>query len=287
MTKTRWIWVRTDGGETSQAAPTRRPPDGPSALEVVSQSLVEGVRGVLVTWSSREQLRRDSAVMLPKRIKSKSLGMWVVVVGGVAAPGDGRWQLKVAGAWIPNNGLVTISSLWPHPPSNLHSRTIVISCIQKPRVLEVQQGGGLDHATGYIVDLMLAARHHLNFTALLAPTKGMGLLLPNNSYTGMIGVLQRREADMAALDFSPSWERMSVVDFSIPIGEDIVVIISRAPAIVIRPFLLLQIFSPFVSARLFTCLILRGSTVMLQARVRLYFMLQARVRLYGDAAGQS
>lgn len=55
---------------------------------------------------------------------------------------------------------------------------------------------------------------------------------------------------MAALDFTPSWKRTEVVDFSLPIGEDMVVIISRAPAIVVKPFLLLQIFSPTASVTL-------------------------------------
>ncbi|XP_076045692.1 glutamate receptor ionotropic, delta-1-like [Oratosquilla oratoria] len=66
----------------------------------------------------------------------------------------------------------------------------------------------------------------------------------------MVGVLARQEADWGILDFSPSHERNQVAEFSIPFSWDNVVILAKAPDFVVKPFLLLEIFSPLVWAAL-------------------------------------
>lgn len=66
--------MSTDGGK-AESSSTKVVLDGPSALEVVSQSLVEGVRGVLVAWSSRKHLRKQPTVPLLEDIKYKSVDM--------------------------------------------------------------------------------------------------------------------------------------------------------------------------------------------------------------------
>lgn len=52
---------------------------------------------------------------------------------------------------------------------------------------------------------------------------------------------------MSPLDFTPSAERAIVVDFGESYSMDGVVILSRAPFLIPRPFFLLNIFSPVVS----------------------------------------
>ncbi|XP_042225477.1 uncharacterized protein LOC121868705 [Homarus americanus] len=247
--KTHWLWVATDVKETLVYPPSYT--SSPSsvfseALLDVSDALVEGVRGLLIATSSRNRLSGDPSVILPEGLQTEFLDTWVMI-GGVDAPGDGSWRMRLT-ATMTSSGLKVFSPLWPDPPTNFHLRPFRIACIKKPKVFEFDDGDSLEDAGGYIVEMMHVLRQHFNFSGLLVPTEGFGLLMPNGSWNGMVGVLQRREADMAALDFTPSWARTAVVDFSLPIGEDIVVIISRAPSVIIRPFLLLQIFSPFVWA---------------------------------------
>ncbi|XP_071519171.1 glutamate receptor 2-like [Panulirus ornatus] len=222
------------------------------ALERFSDGIVEGMRGVLVAMASRTQSAAPPSAVQHDVHQPRSTHTWVVAVGSVEAPGDGRWYLRQAATYTTHGGLNVSRELWPRPSSNLGLRTVRIACIKKPMVFEFQDRGGgrkgLDEAGGYIVEVMRVVQQHLNFTAVLVATQGFGLLMDNGSWNGMVGVLQRREADMAALDFTPSWRRAQVVDFSRAIGEDAVVIISRAPAPVVKPFLLMQIFTPLVWA---------------------------------------
>ncbi|KAK8378310.1 hypothetical protein O3P69_011063 [Scylla paramamosain] len=57
---------------------------------------------------------------------------------------------------------------------------------------------------------------------------------------------RKARADVSPLDFTPIWQRSLVIDFGRIYSTDTVVIISRAPRALIRPLLLLQIFTPFV-----------------------------------------
>ncbi|KAK7072107.1 hypothetical protein SK128_011320, partial [Halocaridina rubra] len=163
----------------------------------------------------------------------------LVNIASINDPGNGSWSLRRAGVW--ESGHLSIKKpLWPTPPLNLHRRTVRITCIQ---VFEYLKGGSLDDAKGFVGDMMRIIRNSLNFTEILVPADGFGLKEANGSWNGMVGVLYRKEADVAPLDFSPSLSRTEAVEFGQPFGEDVVVILSRAPSIVIKPFLLLQIFS--------------------------------------------
>lgn len=63
-----------------------------------------------------------------------------------------------------------------------------------------------------------------------------------------------QEAEIGAVDFMPNEQRSEVVDFSVPIGQDPVIIFSSAPYLIIKPFLLFQIFSPEVNQAISVCM---------------------------------
>ncbi|XP_068223137.1 glutamate receptor ionotropic, delta-2-like [Palaemon carinicauda] len=240
---TKWIWVVFDSLSQNSTLVTGPPPSASTAtiLATVSESLREGLRGVLIFrertansdhLSEKSQLFQDNS-----HIK----------VAAVEASGNGSWNLTVAGVW--RFGILQkFNGFWPEPSFNFNNRTLRISCINKPMVFEYQKGLGLEAATGYLSDVMRIAQIRLNFSEVLLPTVGFGTPEPNGSWNGMVGVLQRKEADMSPLDFSPSYDRAQVVEFSIPVSEDILIIVSKAPSVVIKPFLILQIFSPFAWA---------------------------------------
>ncbi|KAK7076575.1 hypothetical protein SK128_018483, partial [Halocaridina rubra] len=178
------------------------------ALEDVSKILQEGMRGIMVSMVEETMPSTDSASTQngPFQIKK-----WIKLAA-IEAPGDGSWNLALAATWS-SGRMNTLQNLWPLPSFNLRRRTIRITCLQKPKVFQYNSEGGLDEASGYIIDLMLLLRERLNFTDVLVPTEGFGLLQPNGSYNGMVGVIQRKEADMGALDFTPSHARTKILEF--------------------------------------------------------------------------
>ncbi|KAK3879816.1 hypothetical protein Pcinc_007121 [Petrolisthes cinctipes] len=105
----------------------------------------------------------------------------------------------------------------------------------------------MSDAQGYNADLIRILQSALNFTSIIVPAHGFGSITSNGSWTGMVGALARREADVAPMDFSPSLLRATVVDFGNPYGTDLMVILSKAPSRVIPPFLILSIFTPMVT----------------------------------------
>lgn len=56
-----------------------------------------------------------------------------------------------------------------------------------------------------------------------------------------------QEADLAPLDFSPTHSRKKFIDFTVDIGTDVILIMTKAPGPLPRPFILFQIFTPIVS----------------------------------------
>ncbi|KAK8395450.1 hypothetical protein O3P69_006243 [Scylla paramamosain] len=107
---------------------------------------------------------------------------------------------------------------------------------------------GLPGCKGYAADLIRLIQGKLNFTEIILPVYGFGSVTSNGSWNGMVGELSRLKADMSPLDFSPSADRASVLDFGLTYSLDGVVILGKAPSLVSRPFLVLNIFSPLMWA---------------------------------------
>ncbi|XP_066954832.1 glutamate receptor-like isoform X2 [Macrobrachium rosenbergii] len=242
---TKWIWIPQ---VTSASQLTLNFPDISNIIKKMQNIIVEGVRGVLIF----EERKHSGANLRPERSQVK--------IGSIRAPGDGSWFLDIAGIW--HSGIYKMFlPLWPVPPLNFQNRTIRITCLQKPQVFEFKEGGKLNETKGYVSELLLITQQHLNFTEILVPTDGFGLKESNGSWNGMVGVLYRKEADIAPLDFSPSLSRTEVVEFGISIGEDLVIILSRAPSIIMKPFLLLQIFSLETLGSIVACAVALGITL--------------------------
>ncbi|XP_076063391.1 putative glutamate receptor [Oratosquilla oratoria] len=87
--------------------------------------------------------------------------------------------------------------------------------------LTTRDDGTLE-ANGVAVDAFNIIAKKLNFTYhLVRPGDGeWGRGLPNGSFTGMIGMCQRKEVDMALGPFGVTWERAQVVDFSTTLFVD-------------------------------------------------------------------
>ncbi|XP_071525467.1 probable glutamate receptor [Panulirus ornatus] len=100
-----------------------------------------------------------------------------------------------------------------------------------PWVVLKQDQQGFLTATGVLIDLVniLAAKLNFTYTLVEAIDGEWGRLLPNGSTTGMIGMCQRQEVDMALGPFSITYVRSKIIDFSEPLYIDTVGIFLPRP----------------------------------------------------------
>ncbi|ROT82580.1 hypothetical protein C7M84_024254 [Penaeus vannamei] len=67
-----------------------------------------------------------------------------------------------------------------------------------------------------------------------------------------------QEADLSPLDFSPSWDRAQAVDFSEWFSTDDVIVISKAPQPLVKPFLVFEVWFAVVASAVTSGLLLWG-----------------------------
>ncbi|XP_069166158.1 probable glutamate receptor [Procambarus clarkii] len=81
---------------------------------------------------------------------------------------------------------------------------------------------GTPHSSGILIDFLNILASKLNFTySVIRPPDGeWGRVLPNGSTTGMIGMCQRQEVDMALGPFSITYVRSKIIDNSVPLYVD-------------------------------------------------------------------
>ncbi|XP_066960828.1 glutamate receptor ionotropic, delta-1-like [Macrobrachium rosenbergii] len=104
--------------------------------------------------------------------------------------------------------------------------------------------GGRKLNVGIDVSIINTLSSSLNFTyRVVSPADGKwGGPLPNGTVIGLIGMVNRHEADLAICEITVTSGRESVVDFTNPYYQESITLISRAPAEKSRTF---AVFSPF------------------------------------------
>ncbi|XP_045118212.1 glutamate receptor 2-like isoform X2 [Portunus trituberculatus] len=173
---------------------------------------------------------------------------------------NGSASFKKRGYWSTAQELVLNGPLQAPPAPYFGGRILTLTTLHKPGVFEPHSSGRMDAAGGYIAEILRDLQHHLHFTSLVTTTNAWGTKR-NDTWNGMVGFLTRREADLAPLDFSPSWTRLPVVDFSEVFSTDGIIIISQAPRPLMPPFLLLQVFSIGVWASVVAVGLLAGNAL--------------------------
>ncbi|XP_076038813.1 glutamate receptor ionotropic, delta-1-like [Oratosquilla oratoria] len=105
--------------------------------------------------------------------------------------------------------------------------------------------------SGIMHDLLLSMSTALNFTyELRRPPDGLwGVGFPNGSWSGMMGMVKRREVDFALGPFAVNWERFHhACDFTQPIYVDYEGVFMRRPRIEIDLFAFVRPFGPMTWA---------------------------------------
>ncbi|KAM6936494.1 glutamate receptor ionotropic, kainate 5 isoform 2-T2 [Lycodopsis pacificus] len=130
---------------------------------------------------------------------------------------------KEIGVWYSNNTLAMNStSLDINVSETLANKTLVVTTIlENPYVMRrdnYQDFQGNDQYEGFCVDMLkeLADILKFSFKIKLVDDGLYGAPEPNGSWTGMVGELINRKADLAVAGFTITSEREKVIDFSKP-----------------------------------------------------------------------
>ncbi|XP_042345440.1 glutamate receptor ionotropic, kainate 5 [Plectropomus leopardus] len=130
---------------------------------------------------------------------------------------------KEIGVWYSNNTLAMNStSLDINVSETLANKTLIVTTIlENPYVMRrdnYQDFQGNDQYEGFCVDMLkeLADILKFSFKIKLVDDGLYGAPEPNGSWTGMVGELINRKADLAVAGFTITSEREKVIDFSKP-----------------------------------------------------------------------
>ncbi|XP_077051095.1 glutamate receptor ionotropic, kainate 5 isoform X1 [Siphateles boraxobius] len=130
---------------------------------------------------------------------------------------------KEIGVWYSNNTLAMNStSLDINASETLANKTLTVTTIlENPYVMRkanYQNFHGNDQYEGFCVDMLreLADILKFSFRIKLVDDGLYGAPEPNGSWTGMVGELINRKADLAVAGFTITSEREKVIDFSKP-----------------------------------------------------------------------
>uniref|UniRef100_A0A8C6MGH5 Glutamate receptor n=1 Tax=Nothobranchius furzeri TaxID=105023 RepID=A0A8C6MGH5_NOTFU len=130
---------------------------------------------------------------------------------------------KEIGTWYSNNTLAMNStSLDLNASETLANKSLIVTTIlESPYVMRksnYQNYQGNDQYEGFCVDMLreLADVLKFSFKIKLVDDGLYGAPEPNGSWTGMVGELINRKADLAVAGFTITSEREKVIDFSKP-----------------------------------------------------------------------
>ncbi|KAM4539593.1 glutamate receptor ionotropic, kainate 5-like isoform 1-T2 [Odontesthes bonariensis] len=130
---------------------------------------------------------------------------------------------KEIGTWYSNNTLAMNStSLDLNASETLANKSLIVTTIlENPYVMRksnYQDFQGNDQYEGFCVDMLreLADFLKFSFKIKLVDDGQYGAPEPNGSWTGMVGELINRKADLAVAGFTITSEREKVIDFSKP-----------------------------------------------------------------------
>ncbi|KAA0710041.1 Glutamate receptor ionotropic, kainate 5 [Triplophysa tibetana] len=130
---------------------------------------------------------------------------------------------KEIGVWYSNNTLAMNStSLDLNTSETLANKTLIVTTIlENPYMMrraKYQEFQGNDQYEGFCVDMLRELSDILKFSyrIKLVDDGLYGAPEPNGSWTGMVGELINRKADLAVAGFTITSEREKVIDFSKP-----------------------------------------------------------------------
>ncbi|XP_066970156.1 uncharacterized protein [Macrobrachium rosenbergii] len=138
--------------------------------------------------------------------------------------------------------LLNINEIDPKfPPSNmqlelgkryLNGRNLTIVTIHRPPFVKLELNGQkVLGAEGFCFEMLDVMAQKFNFTYnLVLPYDGnWGAKMPNGTFNGMVGMVNRHEVDMAIAGFTITYVRETVIDFTVAFYEEPTTILIPSP----------------------------------------------------------
>ena len=144
---------------------------------------------------------------------------------------NGNTKVEIIGIWKESSGLIVPTpSIWERR-SDLEGLSIRVATMSFPPMQNLYydtSGQSIIGCGGLFLDPINILASKLNFTVnFMIPGDGAwGALNSNGTWTGMIGMLIKKEVDIAAADLSATEARQRVVKFSSAIAEEIVTLVA-------------------------------------------------------------
>ncbi|XP_071535556.1 probable glutamate receptor [Panulirus ornatus] len=222
-------------------------------------------------WALQMMLSMTNSVLLIMKNEPKSVRCNVYVHLPYNAP---RTKALLVGSWSPLRGLIhtTHLPLFPDKFSKFpHKPKIVVSSEEFPFHKAVMKmdptapGGQRLWFKGYMADLLEYVARSLNFTYVFVRPldKIWGSKQDDGSWSGMVGMVMREEADIGLGPYSFNPSRAEAVDFTWPIGIENTRIIAGRGRPEVDPWGFLLPLAPLVWAAILTALLVVLTSVFL------------------------
>ena len=155
-------------------------------------------------------------------------------------------------------------TFWSSLRSDLMGVTLVNAALEFPREVYFVRdaNGNIIGSTGYLQEILQALQVALNFTVVTTtPADGKygALGADNKTWNGMIGLLDRKDADIVTSPMARTMARSMVADFTFPVSQDRLTLIAKQRSSALpNIWVYLSVFSPFAWLCIATLLILTG-----------------------------
>uniref|UniRef100_A0AAG5CQ07 Ionotropic glutamate receptor L-glutamate and glycine-binding domain-containing protein n=1 Tax=Anopheles atroparvus TaxID=41427 RepID=A0AAG5CQ07_ANOAO len=208
--------------------------------EIIDRRLAHRLSLFIFYWGATQLPKRLNSVLLKEPFR----------VAVITNPRKNIYRIFYNQA-KPNNRGEMLSSNWfdgndmtfkrmpllPSPTEvykNFEGRIFSIPVIHKPPWHFVLYGNTSENVGGRDHNLMqlIAERMNFSFQYMEPPEKIQGIALSaedNASFSGALGMLQRREVDLYLGDVAVTWERMKAVEFSFFTLADSAAFVTHAP----------------------------------------------------------
>ncbi|XP_076442949.1 uncharacterized protein LOC143281595 [Babylonia areolata] len=118
--------------------------------------------------------------------------------------------------------------VFPNVKFGLNNRKFVVATLPWPSFIERTGNGSY---VGLCVDLLRQLQVSLNFSFEWVEPEDQqwGVLTPNNTWTGLVGMLERKEVDMVMAPVSVQADREAAMDFTYPFYIDYTTVLLKLP----------------------------------------------------------
>ena len=148
-----------------------------------------------------------------------------------AAKGGPTLTLNI-GKWNHHDGIALIKSIhrWERR-TNLHQTTFVNCIANRPPLARVikDKHGNILGSEGASQDILFYITDKLNLTIKTVESTSRTKLLNNGSWTGLMGLLQRRKVDLYSTGLGVTLERSYFIDYPIPVSRFPITLIAAIP----------------------------------------------------------